>query len=528
LVPIGRPVVINAVLRRLALTADGATLVTSSTPDRSYPVGAFHLRRWNIATGQQRGRTVTVSGFSGTGPQITPDGRVARVDTSSSVQIGAIHVSDGSLLGGPWSRGRRVRADWARNGRHLLTHQLGSTAELWNVADLKIVDGADRFIRAAQAALSPTGTKVVVIGVDASAAVHQRSGRLLATLPFEGVVSVTWCTDDVIALMTTKLRIHLWDTGQQAERFSVLAPSKGKLVSIAGGSALLVTDADDSVTRRLVLTGHSRVLKALRGASGGLSFSALSDIFTVDGEKAVQVWDAASGKRVATLKGSTGKGVAALSPDGTFALLEGDEGALEYWNMRTRARQVALPATLVRDAAISASGRQIAVAGIDGLVRVWDGSGRDIGSVQWESMPHGVRFTPDESALVVVSASRVSRVTSDSSGVQKVASGTRRLFGAWEKPTCVFMNGAGTKMVLLSGVLGHKRANLLDFTSAGDRQIKGRPSSLLAAWQKTTALAIAGDEVVPTDIARAPVAEANRKARQKRQRADELEVEDVF
>ena len=92
------------------------------------------------------------------------------------------------------------------------------------------------------------------------------------------------------------------------------------------------------------------------------------------GSQVVELWDAASGDRVAVLPGHTASVTdMAFGPDGSRLAVAGEDGTVGVWDTDTGELVVALPGHVgvVGSVAFSPDGSQLASVGADGLVRIW-------------------------------------------------------------------------------------------------------------------------------------------------------------
>jgi RNA polymerase sigma factor (sigma-70 family) len=131
-------------------------------------------------------------------------------------------------------------------------------------------------------------------------------------------------------------------------------------------------------------------LGSVRLRMGG---SALSVAFSPDGkylagaghEPMVHVWETASGKEVALLKGHQGYVTAVrFFPDGKRLASAGHDGTVRVWDLATQREQLSLPTegTRVQSLAIAPDGKSVVAGYLDRMVRRWDLA---TGKMTWES-----------------------------------------------------------------------------------------------------------------------------------------------
>ena len=124
-------------------------------------------------------------------------------------------------------------------------------------------------------------------------------------------------------------------------------------------------------------------------------------------QDSVNLWDTASGDKVATLQIGSASSSVVLTPDRTHLLVEqrGDlETRLELWNigdasMAAEIVVAGVPALL----AIDAAGRRVAIADFDRAVRVWDFSSAELlGQFDLPAQPGEIGLAADGLTMAVV------------------------------------------------------------------------------------------------------------------------------
>jgi WD40 repeat protein len=173
-----------------------------------------------------------------------------------------------------------------------------------------------------------------------------------------------------------------------------------------GGSTVMIYDTASGKERARFASGFSQSYEALAFSPDGTRL-----VFGAD--STAGVWDPATGKQTAELKGHTSAVIsAAFRPDGARVVTASADGSVRQWDSRT-GQEVALPyerhTGQVSAAAYSPDGRSIASAGTDRTVRVWRAADRQDAAVL-----HGhtgavtrLAFAPDGRRLASLSQGAV-------------------------------------------------------------------------------------------------------------------------
>jgi WD40 repeat protein/energy-coupling factor transporter ATP-binding protein EcfA2 len=259
----------------------------------------------------------------------------------------------------PVSVPARSPAQTARNlavhpdGRLVAAGVDGGSVQVWDVAT-----GRQGFTVALDGdvydvAWSPTGDVLAAAAGDATrgwVAIVDRSGRRLRTLRAEpGVAFQTVAfTNDGERVVSPRVPnsetdppivgVVAWDWRRDKAEQLVDTSASGALVDPTG---------------RLIATNPGR--------SPGQS-------------QVVELWDAATGERVATLPGHTATVTdLAFSPDGSRLATSSEDGTVRLWDTDTGDAVVVLHGHfgVVGSVAFSPDGTRLATVGVDGLVRVW-------------------------------------------------------------------------------------------------------------------------------------------------------------
>ncbi len=397
----------------LAFSRDGKWIASASR-DKS-------VRMWTVSTEDSRvlrGHDDTIAHIA-----FSPDGKLlASASRDKTVRLWNLGQGTGRLLAGHDDAAYRVA--FSSDGQLLASASFDNTARVWRLRDL------------------PAGAGDVPASASWVLAGHTSDVMGLGFSP-DGTTLATGGVDKVV---------RLWDVRSIADGSAPAPLALGMGGAGDGG-------VGDAVLSR-VLAGHGGGIWTLEWAADG------KHLATAGLDRAVRVWDAASGE-AQVLKGHEGHiDMVAFSPDGTRVISGSADETVRLWTLAGGASQVLRGHDEgINVLAYAPDGKSLASAGEDGSVRLWDvatGAGRVLGrhsnTVTW------VTYSPDGKRLA--SASR---------------DGTVRL---WDLAT------AGVRVLRVDG-----QARVVMFSPDGTVLAAAGNDKAVRLW------AMAGVPALPSDVA---------------------------
>ena len=351
-----------------AFSSDGARILTASTDKTA--------KLWDAASGKlivsfAHQDAVTNVGFS-------PDGaRILTVCADNTAKLW--DVASGKLIAsfahqsGDWVRWAAFSPDGAR----ILTIGPYETDKLWDVTSGKLIASFDHPSLLYYAAFSPDGTRILTAGTDDSAKLWDAaSGKLVASFAHKSAVFYAAFSPDGARILTAS-----WD-------------KTAKLWDAASGKLVASFDQPSWTDPWNGGLGAPEGLRDLYHA--GFSPDG-ARILTTSRDNTAKLWDAASGKLIASFDHQDTVRLAAFSPDGARIVTPSWDKTAKLWD-------VATPVELARQ--MKESGGNTARTGFSvsmaGSLTLQVESLSDIAS--------GFHFS-DEGSLVAVNEERRSQLT---------------------------------------------------------------------------------------------------------------------
>jgi WD40 repeat protein len=381
----------------VAFSSDGRRIVTASV-DSTARVWDAHSGSFIALLAGHEG-PVTSAAFSPDGTNIVTssvDSTVRVWDAISATVVGMLAGQHTDSIGS---------AAFSPDGKRIVTGSADKTARVWDAASGSVIatlEGHDAAVWSA--AFSPDGKRIVTASFDKTARVWDAaSARTIIRLVGHKmeVVSVAFSPDGTrVATASWDGTARVWNAASGSAIIipagmqpAALSPD-GKGIRLASvqsvafspdGTRIVTASAD---TARVWDAASGRAIATLKGHEGPVWSAAFSPdgkrIVTASYDKTARVWDAASGSAIATLKGHEGPvWSAAFSPDGTRIVTASDDKTARLWDVATGSVIAALAghSERVNSAAFSPDGTRVVAASNDKTARVWDVGGIPKGDV---------------------------------------------------------------------------------------------------------------------------------------------------
>ncbi|NEQ40988.1 MAG: hypothetical protein F6K40_34155, partial [Okeania sp. SIO3I5] len=250
---------------------------------------------------------------------------------------------------------------------------------------------------------SPDGEIFAVVGEDI---VEIRNNKTTATLNPQGNINAVAFSPDskIIATASDDNTIQLFDTATGnsmatlSHQGSVNAVAFSPQPNDKSSESHIILTASDDKTARLWQTAAGNGMITLKDSSYLLAFS--PDGKTI--ANGSRIWDASTGKEVATFKHQSSGNTVAFSPDSKTIVTGGSNHTFGLWDATTGKLIANLRHQGQVDAvAFSPDGKTIATTSYDHTARLWDAAtGKEIAILIHPHQVHAVAFSPDSQTIV--------------------------------------------------------------------------------------------------------------------------------
>ena len=435
--------------RRRAVTASLAVL--SAVALVAAAVALVNLRRASRQTDRAEAATRLATSRRMAAESVTALGRndqslaallalggdtVAHTVEASSALAGALaaDIDPSTVLAGHTAdvRALAVAADGT-----IVTGSLDATVRVWppDGSRATVLQGHDGEVL--DVAVDPDGRRVYSVGIDGTLRVWEpRTGAAVAVKTVDPIATAAPASGGTTggggggggggrAAPAATPSPGATSPGSTAPS----APVSIRALALQPGGDLLAGAGADGAIRlwtralaltRTVVTGEPD-LRDVAWRPDGAAFATSSRLGVV------QIWDAATGERLTSFKGSDDAVFGlAWSPDGRTLAAVGRDRMLRLWDVAAgRAREVVAHDAEVYGVAFAPAGNRVATVSADRRVRLWDpASGQLVGQhLGHASDVRGVAFAPDGSVVSASNDTTVRRWTREGAGTTLALAG---------------------------------------------------------------------------------------------------------
>jgi len=424
-----------------------------------------------------------------------------------------------------------VFAGFSPDGARVLTASGDKTARVWDAATdevIAVLAGHKGWVYSA--AFSPDGTRVVTAAEDKTARVWDAAtGREIAVLKGHcpsgqdygafgcSVLGAAFSPDGsrvVTASGDTTARV--WDAAT-GEEIAVLKghcpPDLDYELGCSVHSAVvspngtrIVTASDDN-TARIWDAATGKEIASLAGHEDTVYSAAFSPdgtrVVTAAEDKTARIWDAATGKEIAVLKGHGAAVVRAVfSPDGTRIVTASSDYTARVWDAATGEEVAVLRGHEggVTSAAFSPDGTRVVTASHDRTVRLWDGPTGKIAVLGGhDGTVRSAAFSQDGTRVITASIDGTARLWDAAAGAEIAVfrghgdsvfsaefspDGTRIVTASHDKTARLWDAAAGAEIAVFKGHGGS--VSSAEFSPDGTQIVTASGDKTVRLWDTAT------------------------------------------
>ena len=233
------------------------------------------------------------------------------------------------------------------------------------------------------------------------------------------------------------------------------SPDGSRIASGSSDNTLKIWDAN-SGKELATFSGHTDDVWAVAYSPDG------SRIVSGSSDKTLKIWDASSGKELATFSGHTDSVLAvAYSPDGSRIVSGSSDKTLKIWDASSGKELATLSGhtDLVLSVAYSPDGSSIVSGSFDNTLKIWDASsGKELATLSGNtSSIYGVAYSPD---------------------------GSRIVSGSWDKTLKIWDVSSGKQLATLSGHTYYVYA--VAYSPDGNHIVSGSDDATLKIWDASS------------------------------------------
>ena len=357
---------------------DGARILTASWDETA--------KLWNAASGK------LIASFAHQGivhhAAFSPDG--ARILTASADKTAKLwDAGSGKLIVSFGHQDEVNNAKFSPDGTRILTASRDKTAKLWDATSGKLIFSFSHQDEVNDAAFSPDGGRILTASWDKTAKLWDAaSGKLIASLEHQRIVNRAEFSPDGGRILTASRdrTAKLWDS------------TSGKLIAS-------FEHQDDLLRGGSLISSNSDYDGAEFSPDG-------ARILTASADKTARLWDAASGKLMASFVHQDGVSAAKFSPDGTRILTASADKTAKLWDAASGELIASFAhQDTVRWAEFSPDGARILTASWDKTAKLWGvAPGELITSFAHQDGVQWAAFSPDGARILTASADKTAKL----------------------------------------------------------------------------------------------------------------------